>query len=81
MSDPAVRDCARARARNTLRSVLTMLGIIIGVAAVITMIAIGAGATEARAGADQGLGTNIMLVLPGATTAGGVRLGRRPARR
>ena len=46
----------RALAANTLRSILTMLGIIIGVAAVITMIAVGGGATAARGGADEGPG-------------------------
>ena len=58
-----------------LRSILTMLGIIIGVAAVITMIAVGRGATERVQEQMKGLGSNIMLVLPGAVTAGGVRLG------
>jgi putative ABC transport system permease protein len=60
---------------NLLRSVLTMLGIIIGVAAVITMIAVGRGATERVQAQMKGLGSNIMLVLPGGVTAGGVRLG------
>jgi len=52
-----------------------MLGIIIGVAAVITMIAVGRGATERVQAQMKGLGSNIMLVLPGGVTAGGVRLG------
>ena len=52
-----------------------MLGIIIGVAAVITMIAIGQGATDRVHEQMKGLGTNFILVLPGATTQGGVRLG------
>jgi hypothetical protein len=52
-----------------------MLGIIIGVAAVITMIAVGSGATERVQAQMKGLGSNIMLVLPGGITAGGVRLG------
>ena len=71
----AFRSALRALAANTLRSVLTMLGIIIGVAAVITMIAVGAGATERVKEQMKGLGSNIMLVLPGGITAGGVRLG------
>ena len=54
---------------------LTMLGIIIGVAAVITMIAIGGGAQQRVEEQIKSLGTNIMLVLPGAQTTGGVRLG------
>jgi putative ABC transport system permease protein len=71
----AVRSAVRALATNWLRSLLTMLGIIIGVAAVITMIAVGGGA-QARVEAQmRSLGTNILLVLPGAQTSGGVRLG------
>jgi ABC-type antimicrobial peptide transport system permease subunit len=65
----------RALAANTLRSILTMLGIIIGVAAVITMIAVGSGATQRVQEQMKGLGSNIMLVIPGGITAGGVRLG------
>ena len=71
----ALRSALRALAANTLRSILTMLGIIIGVAAVITMIAVGAGATQRVQEQMKGLGSNIMLVLPGGVTAGGVRLG------
>jgi ABC-type antimicrobial peptide transport system permease subunit len=52
-----------------------MLGIIIGVAAVITMIAVGRGATDRVQEQMKGLGSNIMLVMPGGLTAGGVRLG------
>jgi putative ABC transport system permease protein len=71
----ALRAALRALAANKLRSMLTMLGIIIGVAAVITMIAVGRGATERVQSQMKGLGSNIMLVLPGGVTAGGVRLG------
>jgi putative ABC transport system permease protein len=71
----ALRSAWRAIATNWLRSVLTMLGIIIGVAAVITTIAIGSGAQQRVAEQIKGLGSNIMLVLPGTQTAGGVRLG------
>jgi putative ABC transport system permease protein len=71
----ALRSALRALAANTLRSILTMLGIIIGVAAVITMIAVGQGATDRVQEQMKGLGSNIMLVLPGGFTAGGVRLG------
>jgi len=70
-----VRIALRALAANTLRSVLTMLGIIIGVAAVITMIAVGSGATQRVQEQMKGLGSNIMLVIPGGVTQGGVRLG------
>ena len=70
-----LRIALRALAANTLRSILTMLGIIIGVAAVITMIAVGSGATQRVQEQMKGLGSNIMLVIPGGITAGGVRLG------
>ena len=71
----ALRSAIRALAANTLRSILTMLGIIIGVAAVITMIAVGRGATDRVQEQMKGLGSNIMLVMPGGITQGGVRLG------
>jgi ABC-type antimicrobial peptide transport system permease subunit len=71
----ALRSALRALSTNLLRSILTMLGIIIGVAAVITMIAVGTGAQERVAEQMKSLGSNIMLVLPGAQTAGGVRMG------
>ncbi len=71
----AVRSAVRALATNWLRSVLTMLGIIIGVAAVITMIAVGGGAQARVEEQMRSLGTNILLVLPGAQTSGGLRLG------
>ncbi len=71
----ALRSALRALAANTLRSILTMLGIIIGVAAVITMIAVGRGATDRVQEQMKGLGSNIMLVMPGGVTQGGVRLG------
>ena len=75
----ALRSAWRALASNALRSMLTMLGIIIGVAAVITMIAVGAGATERVQEQMKGLGSNIMLVIPGGVTSGGVRLGAQTA--
>jgi ABC-type antimicrobial peptide transport system permease subunit len=71
----ALWSALRALGTNWLRSMLTMLGIIIGVAAVITMIAIGGGAQARVEEQIKSLGTNIMLVLPGAQTTGGVRLG------
>jgi ABC-type antimicrobial peptide transport system permease subunit len=71
----AVRSALRALTTNWLRSMLTMLGIIIGVAAVITMIAVGGGAQQRVEEQIKSLGSNIMLVLPGALTSGGVRLG------
>ncbi len=71
----ALRSALRALAANTLRSILTMLGIIIGVAAVITMIAVGEGATNRVKEQMQGLGSNIMLIFSGTVTQGGARLG------
>ena len=60
---------------NLLRSSLTMLGIIIGVAAVITMIAVGTGAQARVEEQIRSLGSNLIIVLPGSVTSGGVRLG------
>ncbi len=65
----------RALRRNKLRSALTMLGVVIGVAAVIAMVSIGQGAKAAVQAQLQSLGTNILMVVPGATTAAGVRSG------
>ena len=65
---------------NVMRSVLTALGIIIGVAAVIIMIAVGAGAQSKVDNLIKSLGSNLVLVLPGTTTSGGARgaRGSRP---
>ncbi len=71
----ALRSAWRALTANPMRSLLTMLGIIIGVAAVITMIAVGSGAQERVESQIKALGSNIMLVLPGSQNAAGVRLG------
>ena len=60
---------------NKLRSALTMLGIIIGVAAVIAMISIGTGATERIQEQIASIGSNVIIVLPGSITASGIRLG------
>ncbi|HSE05990.1 MAG TPA: ABC transporter permease [Methylomirabilota bacterium] len=60
---------------NRLRTALTALGVIIGVAAVVTMMAIGAGAQARVAQQIQSLGSNLIIVLSGSITAGGVRLG------
>ena len=71
----AVLVALRALRANVLRSVLTTLGIIIGVGAVIVMIAVGAGAEARMAELISTLGSNLVMVLPGSSTAGGVRLG------
>ncbi|MFA4920160.1 MAG: ABC transporter permease [Thermodesulfovibrionales bacterium] len=65
----------RALKVNKMRSALTMLGIIIGVGAVIAMIAIGTGASKRIAEQISSMGSNLLMILPGATTAGGVRMG------
>jgi putative ABC transport system permease protein len=69
------RIAMRALRANKLRSILTMLGIIIGVGAVIAMIAVGAGAQARVAEQIRSLGSNLIIVLPGSVTSGGVRLG------
>ncbi|NJS37196.1 MAG: hypothetical protein HC765_13610 [Brachymonas sp.] len=61
----ALRSALRALAANKLRSMLTMLGIIIGVGAVITMIAVGQGATNRVQEQLKGLGSHAMLIIPG----------------
>jgi len=60
---------------NRLRSSLTMLGIIIGVAAVIAMVAVGSGASARIQEQIRSIGSNIIIVLSGSTTSGGIRLG------
>ena len=62
--------------RNRLRAGLTMLGIIIGVGAVIAMVSIGQGAKAAVQAQVASMGTNVIIILPGATTVGGVRGGQ-----
>ncbi|MDH4304127.1 MAG: ABC transporter permease [Nitrospira sp.] len=61
--------------RNPLRAGLTMLGIIIGIAAVVAMVSLGQGATASVQAEISSLGTNVLIVVPGATTVGGVRGG------
>jgi putative ABC transport system permease protein len=70
-----LRIALRALARNKLRAFLTMLGIIIGVGAVIAMVAIGEGAKSTIRAQIAGLGTNVLIVLPGSNNQGGVRFG------
>ena len=60
---------------NVLRSALTTLGIVIGVGAVIAMVAIGAGAESRVSELIKSLGSNLLMVTPGSVTQGGVRLG------
>ncbi|HEX6436695.1 MAG TPA: ABC transporter permease [Candidatus Binatia bacterium] len=70
-----LRIALRALGRNKLRAFLTMLGIIIGVGAVIAMVAIGEGARVTIRSQIASLGTNVLIVLPGTTAQGGVRTG------
>ena len=60
---------------NVLRALLTMLGIVIGVGAVIVMVAVGSGAREMIGEQIRSIGSNLILVIPGATVQGGARLG------
>ncbi len=66
---------AQAIGRNKMRSALTMLGVFIGVAALIVMVAVGNGASEAVRNQIESLGTNVVVILPGALTMGGIRAG------
>ncbi len=70
-----VRIALKALARNKTRTTLTMLGMIIGVAAVITMVALGNGAQASIADQIKGAGTNTVTVFPGTVNFGGVQTG------
>jgi macrolide transport system ATP-binding/permease protein len=65
----------QALGRNKMRSALTMLGVFIGVAALIAMVAVGQGANEAVRRQIASLGSNLVVVVPGANVAGGARGG------
>jgi putative ABC transport system permease protein len=71
----SIRIALRALRVNKLRSTLTMLGIIIGVAAVITMIGVGTGAQARVEEQIKALGSNLIMLLPGSVTSGGARMG------
>ncbi|HWF38160.1 MAG TPA: ABC transporter permease [Candidatus Acidoferrales bacterium] len=70
-----IRLALRALARNKMRTLLTMLGIIIGVGAVICTVAIGQGAGNQVQAQIQNLGTNLVMVFAGSVNTGGVRMG------
>ncbi len=70
-----IRIAFRALRRNKLRTALTMLGIIIGVGAVIAMVGIGAGAKAQVQAQIASLGENVILVMSGSTTSSGIRTG------
>jgi putative ABC transport system permease protein len=65
----------KALGRNKMRTALTMLGMIIGVAAVIAMVALGTGAQSAIEAQIMATGTNLITISPGSSSAGGVRTG------
>jgi len=71
----SIQIALRALAANPLRSILTMLGVIIGVAAVVTMVSIGQGARQSVAQQVQALGSNLLTIFPGSVGQFGVRQG------
>src|SRR5919198_1333508 len=71
-----LRIAVKALNRNKMRTALTMLGMIIGVAAVITMVALGTGAQTSIEAQIQSAGTNVIIVMAGNFSSGGVRLGQ-----
>ena len=75
----SVRIAGRALRVNKLRSALTMLGIIIGVSAVIAMVGVGSGAQARVAEQIQSLGSNLIIVLSGSTNSAGVTTCKKPA--
>ncbi len=70
-----IRIAFKALARNKLRTALTMLGMIIGVGAVIAMVALGSGAQAQIEDQVKSQGTNMLTIMPGSSNAGGVRTG------
>ncbi len=72
---PMLLEALSAMRANRLRSFLTMLGMIIGVGAVIAMLAIGAGVQRQVQDSINAMGNNLFIVMPGAMTANGVRMG------
>jgi putative ABC transport system permease protein len=69
-----VASAARALQANPLRSALTALGVIIGVSSVVAMVALGSGAQQQVQNSINSLGSNLLIVVPGAAQAGGVRI-------
>jgi putative ABC transport system permease protein len=70
-----LRIALRALWVNKMRSSLTMLGIIIGVSAVIIMLAVGTGISRKISGQISSIGSNLIIVVPGSSTQGGIRMG------
>ena len=71
-----IRIALKALARNKLRTALTMLGMIIGVAAVIAMVALGSGAQQLIEDQVKSAGTNLITIFPGFSMGGGVKGGQ-----
>jgi putative ABC transport system permease protein len=71
----SIRIALRALKINKLRSALTMLGIVIGVGAVIAMVAVGSGAAARISEQIASVGSNLLMVLPGSAMSGGMRMG------
>jgi len=74
-----IRIALRALRKNKMRAGLTVLGVVIGIAAVTTMVSIGQSASDLVQGQFQSLGTNMIVIHPGSTKQGGVRHGRGTA--
>ena len=70
-----VRIALRALMKNKMRAVLTVIGVVIGIAAVTTIVSIGEGAHRLVQGEFETLGTNVVFVTPGQTERDGVRQG------
>ncbi len=75
MIGPMLREAWMAMGANRLRTFLTMLGMVIGVGAVILMLAIGRGAQKQVEDAIASMGSNLFIILSGSTTSGGLRMG------
>src|SRR5262245_24006592 len=74
-----IRVALRALAKNKMRAGLTVLGVVIGIAAVTTMVSIGESAGALVQGQLQGLGTNVIVIVPGSSDRGGVREAKLPS--
>ena len=73
-----MRIALRALAKNKMRAGLTVLGVVIGIAAVTTMVSVGQSAGELVQEQFQSLGTNVLVVFPGSTATGRGPPGRQP---
>ena len=74
-----IRIAIRALMKNKMRATLTILGVVIGIAAVTTMVSIGQSASALVQGQFESIGTNVIVVMPGSRRRGGVRQGNVPS--